>query len=404
MTSSASNDATNDQMPAFVVIGAQKSASTFLQDQMAQHPDDRDRRGRGPLLRGPLLQRRGRRSRCRRCSTGPRPARCAASSGPTTSAAPRSPPGCAQHLPEATAVRGGPRARGARRLGVLPLRPARLPAAAADRRGVRGLARRGRSRRTTRGRPEILEYGLYGKHLRHYAEHFARDRIMVFEQKGLTGDPAGSLRTAFEFIGVDPGLRAVDDRVGVEQGRLLPRPAAAAAHQEQVRLSTTPRTSTAATRASRVPSGWTYNAGVVALDRLVLSRFDSGRPPALSPALRGARRGVLRGRPRGARRGPGRMPARRPPGSEARRRGPPSAAARRRGAPAPGARHQVAQMQPAPVGVAVAHEQHGGQQRRDHERRSGRSDQPPQPATAGRAEADGEQDRRRSGPARAGSG
>ena len=49
---------------------------------------------------------------------------------------------------------------------------------------------------------EVLEFGLYGKHLRHYAEFFPRDNILVMLLEDMKHDPRGQLSQLYEFLGV----------------------------------------------------------------------------------------------------------------------------------------------------------------------------------------------------------
>lgn len=132
---------------------------------------------------------------------------------------------------------------------------------------------------------EILDYGLYGKHISRYLEHFSRDQLLVFEQKGLTGDPLGSLRQAFEFLGVDPTFAPESTASVSNKGVYSPARLRLLRTKNRFTHRYTPNLDRREPR-KQTPPGWLWNAAVVGLDRVVLSRFDEGRPPELSPEIR----------------------------------------------------------------------------------------------------------------------
>jgi Sulfotransferase domain len=270
-------------MPSFVVIGAQKSASTFLQDQLSLHPDveipDGEVRSfedpfyaQGAVDELPSLFLRA----------DPRVAR--GIKRPDYLGRPEIPARLAKHLPDARllVVLREPIARAVSsyfhfvRHGFVPLVPideafdSLLAGSWADR---------------FPHSSEVLEFGRYGEQLTRYLEYFPPEALLVFEQHALIGDPQGSLRRAFEFIGVEPGFKLPErDRVS-NRGVYSPLRLRLLRTKNRTRYRYTedmrrrfPKRAT--------PWGWTYNAAVVGLDRVVLSRFDDGRPPALSPAIR----------------------------------------------------------------------------------------------------------------------
>lgn len=273
-------------LPGFVVIGAQKSASTFLQDQMAQHPGIEIAEGEVRYFEDPFYSPE---------AVASLPGLFHGSAADTLRGIKRPDylgrPEVAErlhrHLPEAllfAVIRDPvPRAVSAYyhyvRHGFLPLLPLdeAFEALLAD--GSTSMAARyPRS-------PEVLDYGLYGKHLQRYLGYFAREQLLVFDQKGLTGDPAGSLRRAFEFVGADPGFVPTATSSVSNRGVYSPRRLRLLRTKNKFMFHYTP---TLDRRYPRTPSpvGRLYNAGVVGLDRLVLSRFDEGRPPPLSADVR----------------------------------------------------------------------------------------------------------------------
>lgn len=271
-------------MPSFVVIGAQKSASTFLQDQLSLHPDVEIPEGEvrhfedpfyadGAVATLPGMYE----------PTGDRVVR--GIKRPDYLGRPEIPARLHEHLPHARffVVLRDPVARAVSsyyhfvRHGFVPLRPIdeAFEALLAD----EWAPEYPRSR-------EVLSFGLYGEHLRRYRALYPADRFMVLDQGPLVRDPQGSLRRAFEFIGVDPGFE-----LPPRTNRVSNKGVYAPSRLRLLRTKNRTRFRYSASMDRRYPKrmtpwGWTYNAAVVGLDRVVLSRFDEGRPPALSATTR----------------------------------------------------------------------------------------------------------------------
>ncbi|MGL5809183.1 MAG: sulfotransferase family protein, partial [Nocardioides sp.] len=280
-------------LPAFVVIGAQKSASTFLQDQMAQHPaieiaegevrtfedphyspeavarlpelfEDNASEGRGGLAGTVGIVRGIKR--------------------PDYLCRPEVPSRLAEHLPEAKlfVVIREPIARAVSayfhyvRHGFVPLRP--IDEAFTNLMSDAWADDYPRS-------AEVLDYGNYGKHLSGYLGHFDRGQILVFEQKSLITAPETALRQAFDFVGVSPGFRPSSNAVS-NKGVYSPARLRWLRSKNRFTHRYTPGLDRREPR-RKSPLGWLWNAGVVGVDRLVLSRLDPGRPPELSAELRG---------------------------------------------------------------------------------------------------------------------
>lgn len=273
-------------LPSFVVIGAQKSASTFLQDQMAQHPGIEIAEGEVRYFEDPFYSPEAVAS-LPELFHRPAVGTLRGIKRPDYLGRPEVAERLHHHLPEALlfAVVRDPVDRAVSayyhyvRHGFLPLRPL-------DEAFEELLAGGSTSMAAQYPRsPEVLDYGLYGKHLQRYLGYFSREQLMVFDQKGLTGDPTGSLRQAFEFVGADPEFVPTATSSVSNRGVYSPRRLRLLRSKNRFMFHYTP---TLDRRYPRRPSpiGWLYNAGVVGVDRLVLSRFDEGRPPALSPEVR----------------------------------------------------------------------------------------------------------------------
>ena len=197
-------------LPGFVVIGAQKSASTFLQEQMAQHPDVEIIPGEVRTFEDPWYSPQSV-ADLPSLFEGP-PSLVRGIKRPDYLGRPDVTERLARHLPDATllAVLREPIARAVSayyhyvRHGFAPLVPINQAFNALLDGKMAGHPRA----------PEILDYGLYGKHLRRIQERFGREQLVIFDQQPLTRDPGPSLRRAFTAIGVDPDFTPVrPDRV-----------------------------------------------------------------------------------------------------------------------------------------------------------------------------------------------
>lgn len=269
-------------LPDFVVIGAQKSASTFLQDQMAQHPDIEIAEGEVRVFEDPFYSPE---AVAGLGSLFHDPgARVRGIKRPDYLGHPEVPARLRQYVPDARLllVIREPVARAVSafyhyvRHGFVPL----MPLDEAFEAFLEG------SLVSTHPRSaEVLDYGLYGKHLQRYLEHFPREHIAVFEQKSLTGNPQASLRRAFELVGVDPAFVPDSTTSVSNRGVYSPFRLRLLRSKNRFVYDYTP---TLDRRVPRQPTpwGWLYNASVVGLDRTVLSRFGATRPPELSPAVR----------------------------------------------------------------------------------------------------------------------
>jgi hypothetical protein len=269
-------------MPDFVVLGAQKSASTFLQDQLSQHPSIEIAAGEARHFEDPEYA-RGAVDALPGLFTRTGPGIRRGIKRPDYLGRPEVPERLHRHIPDARlfAVIREPVSRAVSayfhyvRHGFVPLLPldeaftALLDGGLGDQYPRSG---------------EILSYGLYGHHLQAYGEYFARDKIMVLHQNTLIQDPVTSLRAAFEFLDVDPTFEprrttAVSNR-GVYWAprlRLL-------RSKNHAMYRYTP---TLDRRYPRRPSpmGWFWNASVVTIDRQVLARLDHSPTPRLTGEL-----------------------------------------------------------------------------------------------------------------------
>jgi hypothetical protein len=271
-------------MPAFVVIGAQKSASTFLQDQLSLHPEVEIPDGEVRHFEDPFYA-EGAVAELPRLYQRPAAGTVRGIKRPDYLGRPEIPERLHAHLPDARlfVVLREPVARAVSsyyhfvRHGFVPLKP--IDEAFAALLEDQWVTAYPRSR-------EVLTFGRYGEHLRRYLALYPADQLMVFDQRELTSDPPASLRRAFEFIGVDPDFPVAERTLTVSnKGIYSPFRLQLLRTKNRTRFRYTPQMDRRYPR-RMTPWGWLYNAGVVGLDRTVLARFDEGRPPQLSEATR----------------------------------------------------------------------------------------------------------------------
>ena len=132
---------------------------------------------------------------------------------------------------------------------------------------------------------EILEYGLYGKHLRRWLEVIPRENLLVLLDDALRGEPSQQLRATFEFLGVRTdaplGGRHRNVNTGVyslERLTFLQR-----RHRHIVREI--PGFEGRYLQRPATPRGWAIDRSVAAVDRLLLARVFSNERPQLSTDL-----------------------------------------------------------------------------------------------------------------------
>jgi hypothetical protein len=273
-----------DGMPSFVVIGAQKSASTFLQDQLSLHPEVEMPDGEVRHFEDPFYS-EGAVAELPSLYVRPPAGVQRGIKRPDYMGRPEIPARLHEHLPEAKllAVLREPVARAVSsyfhmaRHGFVPL----VPLDEAFRAIVDGswVAEYPRA-------PEILTFGLYGEQLSRYLALYRPEQLLVFEQGDLIKDTTAKVREAFTFIGVDPTFEVPEQAVRVSnKGVYSYRRLRLLRTKNATRFTYSPAMDRRHPR-RMTPWGWLYNASVVGLDRTLLSRFDSGRPPSLSDGLR----------------------------------------------------------------------------------------------------------------------
>lgn len=272
------------RVPDFVIIGAQKSASTFLQNCMTAHPDVWMPRGESAYFESPDYEREGPDGLGRPCA-GRREARVGIKR-PNYIGRPEVPGRLLADLPNAKlfAVLRNPVDRAVSawfhlmKSGFLPVMPLEE--------GMNALLDEdGRVASHPRA-AEVLSFGRYGEHLGAYRGALEDGRLLVFLHEEILADPAAALAAAFGHVGVDPGFALGDV--------LTQRPQAVVYQPTRLRLlSLRPKLlyafdpgRTRVTGRTRNPLRVAAAAGVVATDRALLRPLLGNPRPEPSAALR----------------------------------------------------------------------------------------------------------------------
>jgi len=140
---------------------------------------------------------------------------------------------------------------------------------------------------------EVLDWGLYAKHLEHWLRFFPRDKIHLVFDIDLRRSPAGTIVGLYEALGLDPTVtptvqqqRHNDGVYSYSRIRWLRRRLRWVWRQDADGVSRPQRPT------RLLPA--VANAGVVAIDRYVLARLDRCGPPVLDADVEQALRDYYR--------------------------------------------------------------------------------------------------------------
>lgn len=277
-------------LPDFVIAGAQKAATTMLQEALREHPDvEMPRReiydfadpnyspGAAETLRAHFGDERASRRGFKAASYLAQPEvapRLAADLGTL----------------DVVFVLRDPVRRAISawfwymRLGRVPVLPLDVAFQRLLGPGLGGQA-------TEHGR-QILEWGLYDRHLRHWMTCVPRERIHVVLDIDLERDADGAIRSLYEALGLDPGFAPTAHRVRVNAGIY-------AYHRvrwQRLRLRCVTPDDDGVRRLRRPEhrAGRIANRVLVSADRRVLSRLDRSGPPTPAREVERALRAYYR--------------------------------------------------------------------------------------------------------------
>lgn len=270
------------RLPDFVIIGAQKAASTLLLHSLRRHPDAWLPAAEQPCFRDPLYAPGGfdefARPYARRTETR-LGLKC-----PDYLARPEVPSRLAADLngPDLIVCLRDPVARAVSayfwkvRWGVIPVLPVEE--------GLRRILDGGlRDHDPTVG--EVLDWGNYGAHLSRYLEHFDREKILVLLDDELRRAPTETVNRVTGFLGIidldpePPGRRARNEGVySLPRLRFLQR-------RTSVTLQWNAERTYYSIPKPRRPDCRLFSLGVAGIDHVILSRVHGNPRPRLSAEL-----------------------------------------------------------------------------------------------------------------------
>jgi hypothetical protein len=273
-----------DLLPDFVVIGAQKSASTALAESLRQHPDVFMPRGETHYFRDPeyawATPEDLRRPFAGSMRASRRGIKCPDYLGQED---------CADRiaaelgLVDIIVVLRNPVDRAISHYFWL-MRWGQLPVESVD----VGMARVLRGEyRGARYADEILDYGLYGKHLERYVKTYGEERVLVLLDSDLRAGGRSGRSRVYRFLGVDDQFEPSVARRGRNEGVYpLPRLRFLRLRNRFVYDNGNPMTGTM--RRPRRADQALLNASVVLADRYLLAPVLGNAKPVLPPQVREA--------------------------------------------------------------------------------------------------------------------
>jgi hypothetical protein len=269
-------------LPDFLIVGAQKAATTFVQESLRRHPDVFLPPGETPFFEDPEY-----------ATADPARLREPFASAPAGAllglkrahllGRPECPARIARHLPEARliAVLRHPVDRAVSaffwyvKIGLFPVLPVDE--------GLAGILAGDFQRRYPKSQ-EILDYGLYHRQLERYGEHFAADRMLVLLHEDFGIDAPAALARIQAFLGLDRPLEAVRRRPK-QSVYALPRLRFLSRRNRWVYRYTPDRMDM---EVRRGPLPGLVNSAFAVADRLLLAPVFGNAKPALPSELRSA--------------------------------------------------------------------------------------------------------------------
>ena len=269
--------------PDFVVIGAQKSASTFVQSCLNDHPDIFLPHPETPIFESPDYEEAP--ADFWRILFDGRTERLKGIKRPNYIGKTEVPSRLATELPEANliAVLRNPVDRAVAayfhqmKYGTIPICPLEV--------GLPAILDGGSILDTHPRSREILEFGLYFRHLKNY-EHFSeRGQLLCLLHDDIAADPVTEIQRCYDFLGVDASyvpsnLAGRPQKVVYSIPRLhflnLSNEFQYLYNEDRTRLD----------KRALDPARWLCVAAVHGIDRFILSRFLPASKPTVSAELR----------------------------------------------------------------------------------------------------------------------
>lgn len=272
--------------PDFVVIGAHKSGSTALARQLSAHPHVYLPRAETRYFRDPWFQLDDEAVLSRAVAT----TRAGVERRGIKCASYLADPECARRIKETLgsvqliAILREPVDRAvsayfwAMRFGFVPLAPVAT--------GLSRLLDGYKHPEFPRASEYVLEYGLYGKHLRHYLTLFPKTKLQVILDEDLRTSREATLRRVFKFLGVTADLPLKRSTRPVNEGIYSPLRLKLQQRRHKYILRQLPGYPG---RYMHEPRGlWPRIAdrSLALTDKVIFATFCDNTKPTLDPALR----------------------------------------------------------------------------------------------------------------------
>ncbi len=267
----------------FLIIGAQKGGSTLLALGIAEHPAVWMPNDEIPIFRDPIYTPRGV-DEFRSALDSVHPAQILGIKCPDYLGRPEVPMRLAKEptMPKLVVCLRDPVARAIStyfwhvRWGLLPVEDPAIGITTVLDGGYEGINPRAH---------EIMEWGLYGRHLTHYLEFFPPDLLHVSFNDDLATSPARIFSAAFRFLGIDESFHPEVEHKRVNEGVYARRRLRFLNLRNRYIL----KWSDDRTYVNIGPASGAWprlvSAGVAAADRWLLARFFSNQRPDLPAEL-----------------------------------------------------------------------------------------------------------------------
>ena len=272
----------NRTKPDFIVIGAQKSASTFIQNCLANHPDIYLPAGETPYFEDPDYDAAP--DDYFRTLFAGHTERLAGIKRPNYIGRTEVPPRITRDLPDIPliAVLRNPIERVVAayfhqiKYGAFPATPMED--------GLTDVLDKGPlSRKWPRSR-ELLEFGLYARHLEDYRHFLDRGRLLCLLHDDIVRDPLKAIQSCYDYLGVDAShVPSNLDERPQKVTYSIPRLSFLARRNRFLHSYNADRTRLVRRRMN--PLEWGIVAAITGIDRFVLARVLQSSKPPLSPVL-----------------------------------------------------------------------------------------------------------------------
>jgi Sulfotransferase domain len=270
-------------LPNFLIIGAQKSASTFIHVCLAEHPEVFMPLNEITYFEDPDFQHL-KREEFEQLFGGVNGEKAVGIKRPNYLAKPEVPGRLREMVPEAKliAVLRNPVQRAVSAYFHY-VNNGFIPPAPLEKSMTRLLD--GEYKRSYPKSEEILEYGLYHKHLERYLSFFDRERILILFQDEIAKDNLAQLRKAYQFLEIDDSYvpRQLNDRPQAVVYS-IPRLKVLRLRNERLYDYNSERTRLYIRQQSRLDKAVCRT--IDRLDHYLLSRVFGNEKPALTEELR----------------------------------------------------------------------------------------------------------------------